>query len=507
MALTKIFSPSGWGWDMPTASLLKVGSDMKLRFHDRKAFEKRAGVSGAHIFGNLDHVKFAQDEIPVHLIAVGAKEAWGANRNGDAFTEFMLKKAHDTFVKYAFWFRNHKNKPHLGDPKYGLVKASAYNPDMRRVELLCGLPTTKAAADRAGVLFPDKELEKLARDEDIAVSMACRVPFDVCSGCNNRAATRDDYCKEASCRYGGCDKNLARLIKIGSDVHHLHVENDNPIFFDISNVWRPADRTAYAGRADWVKAACDGGFFGEDGAKTAADLGVIAPMHVILAQDNLLPGEWTPYMTGLVKLARGLAALDQQPGSWASAEVRRAFAADMQPDLDLQALGLNPDHPEKMAGALGALADQHVVLPLREFARMTKRADLADAAGKCMRGVYYRMMVDGSLEKRLANNPYAPAEKLATDRQRLAAAKVAPTHSLEKTAVARRCNLSAVRGKSTPDSNYTIWNEKTAHDSADVEKLARDYACYKVAALERIAAFDTEFTTTAKIAACQNQVV
>jgi hypothetical protein len=44
-----------------------------------------------------------------------------------------------------------------------------------------------------------------------------------------------------------------------------------------------------------------------------------------------------------------------------------------------------------VAAALGALADRKVVLPLRDFARMTKRAEHADAAARLPR-VYGRMI-------------------------------------------------------------------------------------------------------------------
>lgn len=508
MALIKTFSPSGWEMGVPVASLMKLASNGQFAPNDRRDFIKRAGATGSHLFQNqLDRIKFAKDETPVHLIATGAKEAWGPNRNGDAFTEAMLKLAHDTFVKHAHWFRNHKNKKSEGHPHYGLVKASVYNQEMRRVELLCGLPNTKEAAERLGCDGPaDKELVKLANGEDIPVSMACRVPYDVCSGCGNKARTREEYCKAASCKYGGCFDNLTKLVKTAGDVHLLHVENPHPIFFDISNVFRPADRTAYAGRADWVKAAHDG-FFGIDGAKIAADLGITAPISVITAQDNHLPGMWRPILADQVKIAHGMASLDQQPEKWAGSEVKRAFAADVQPDFNLEAMELTSDRPEKVAAGLGALADQKIVLPLRDFARMTKRAEIAEDAARCMKGVCYRMIADGTLERRLASNPYAPSEKMASARQRTLAAQVVSVYSLEKDSVDHRCRQSAVRGCRVPDSKSTFWNEKKAHDSTGAEELARDYACYKVAALRRISEFDSEFMLTARLAMAQNSVV
>jgi hypothetical protein len=379
---------------------------------------------------------------------------------------------------------------------------------MRRVELLCELPTTKEAAERLGCNgMADKEMEKLAKGDDIAVSMACRVPYDVCSGCGNKARTRDEYCKSASCKYGGCFDNLTKLVKTANDVHVLHVDNVNPTFFDISHVWRPADRIAYGGRADYVKQAFDSAFFERDGAKMANDLGIVAPMSVIVAQDTMLPGQWTPHLAAMIKLAHGMAALEQQSEKWAGDDVRRAFSADVQPDLDLASLELDSPKQEKVAAALGALADQKIVLSLRDFGRMTKRAMLVDDAGKCLRGVYYRMIEDGSLEQRLSACKYLPAEKLASANQRKVAARISSTYSLEKTAVDRRCTVSIVRGHQVPVPKSVFWNEKKAHDSVLAEELARDYACYKVAALHRIADTDSDFPLTIRVALCQNQVI
>lgn len=503
MAMIKVFSPAGWDFDTPVASLIKIASG-GLRGNDRRDFVKRANGAENIFLPYLDSIKFAADEEPVHLIAVGASEAYGPNRNADAFTEKTCKDYHDTFVKFARWFRNHKNK----DPNisYGTVKLSAYNPVMRRIELLCALNKEKSAAERNGGFVADRELEKLARNEPIAVSMACRVAHDVCSACGHKARTRDEYCDSSMCKAGGCKENLTRLIKRGNDVHILHVLNPQPAFFDISNVLRPADRIAYADRADWLqKAAADLGFSGVDGAKIAEDLGIMAPLAVILSQDTMLPGEWSARFREQVKLAYGLADAENLPSMQLSAEIRRAFTRDMQPDLDLNSVGLDEPRQEKTAAALGALADQKIVLSLRDFARMTKRAELIEEAAAGASGVYQRMIADGSLERRISSNPYAPAEKLASYTQRTQAVRLRETYALEKSAVERRCQLSTLRQQNAP--HKSPGTEKRACDNAAAEELIRDYAIYKLAALQRISQFDTEFPLTCCLAICQNQVV
>lgn len=495
MGMVKIFSPSGWDFDAPVASWIKIPGDGRLSGQDRRDFVKRASGSENIFLPHIDSIKFAKDEEPVHLIAVGASEFYGPNRNGDGFKQATCENTHDRFVKFAKWFRNHKNKPAQGNPYYGNVKCSAYNPVMHRIELLCGLFRTKEAAERYGGLVADKELEKLAKGEDIAVSMACRVPYDVCSGCGNQARTRDEYCKEASCKYGGCDQNLTKLIKTGSDVHHLHVDNHDPAFFDISNVWRPADRIAYANKADWLtKAASDGfnGDYGFESTKLAADLGVSAPLDVTLSQLD-------PLYANHVKLAHGLAAIESLPNYGLPEAYRLGFT---RRPLDLDAAGLTDRRPEKVAGALRALADRKIVLSLNDFARMTKRAEVNASAA--MARLYTKLVHTGSVESVVSRNPYDLAGAVPTLQHKTAAAKLAPEYSLDFDQVSRRCQSAVVREVPVPGLEFA--KTAGAHDAAG-EKLANDYAAYHLAALARIAEFDTRFTLTAKLSGCQNQTV
>ena len=106
MSMIKYVSPSGWEWDRPVMVPVPISS-RGLIGNDRREFMKLAG----HMFiDEVDRTKFADDEVPVHMIALGASEAYGPNRNGDGFKEATCKEYHDTFVKFAKFFRNHKNK-------------------------------------------------------------------------------------------------------------------------------------------------------------------------------------------------------------------------------------------------------------------------------------------------------------------------------------------------------------------------------------------------------------
>ncbi len=157
------------------------------------------------------------------VLAIGASEYYGANRNGDGFSEAELRRHHKTFETNAHVYRSHVNK----DPKksFGRVVRSFYNEDMHRVELVLEIDNDKA---------PDIA-DKIRDGRDVAVSMGCRIKFDVCSICGNKAPSRAQYCSHA--------KN--QLNQILDNGQLVFVDNPSPVFFDISVVWRPADKTGY----------------------------------------------------------------------------------------------------------------------------------------------------------------------------------------------------------------------------------------------------------------------
>lgn len=385
-----------WGEDQPRTSIIKMSS-RGLDGIDKQAFVKRACGSSDELLEKVAKLDVKPGETLIHLIALGSTEGYGPNRNGDGFSKAACQKYHDTFVKKGHFFRDHKNT----DPKksYGVIKASAYNDTMSRVELIVGLNSTEKVAKENGGLVADKELMKLEKGDDIPVSMACflepdtpvlvqevsgyiaikdikvgqhvwtkdsqwkpvtylnrriytgncckidfmdddmpslhvtadhlfwaitpyeqprwvsaeqlaegcclvgyskvidgqpayidktfrrikdvtvsykeniqtynievqddpsylvaniishncTVPFDICSFCGNKAESPAKYCKSESeggrCKAGGLHRNMGKLASVDGVLHHLHADNTQPSFFDISHVFVPADRIAYS---------------------------------------------------------------------------------------------------------------------------------------------------------------------------------------------------------------------------------------------------------------------
>lgn len=198
----------------------------------------------------LDYIKHVAPEpgkTHLLLLALGGEETYGPNRNGDGFPERpVAAKGKHANVRDPWWvapgeeltrhyqtfetnpahaFKHHQNK----DPAKasGVVKKAFWNDRMKRVELLTSVDNDK-----------DPEwVERVEAGEFPAVSMGCKIKYDVCSICGNKAPTRADYCD--------CVRMNPGMNGLTSEGKKAYVHNPSPNFFDISRVFRPADRTGY----------------------------------------------------------------------------------------------------------------------------------------------------------------------------------------------------------------------------------------------------------------------
>jgi len=510
--MEKVIEAGSWdgpGMELP-AQMIKLSS-RGLVGADRSDFlEKRAASS---IFADkLASIKLHPGDIPIHLIAIGATEGYGPNRNGDAFKEATCRAVHETFVKHARLYRNHKNK----DPKksFGKVALSVYNEPMRRIELLVIGNGTKEAADRNGGLILEKRsIDRLHDGEFLPFSMACKVAYDVCDNCFNKAANRSQYCTSDTCmsptgqRMFGCRDGLT---KVSADGRQQFVENPNALMFDISEVIRPADRTAYGGMADYMHKAASvghtpgGAELAEWWAKQGADFSLVSPETAIFRQETATQ----------VKLARVLADIerrvesDLEHGQQRMMAQARGLDRSLGGDLDLSAMGTLGS--EKFAAALGALAGQKILLPLPVFVRLAtgesreKSAELSVNVARHLPGVFGRLTADPHLEFALRSNAFAASAKLASGDTRQWAQKQAAAFSLDSEVVRDRVFRSAIRNTPAPgflDKSAMI---KSAAAGEDGEKLARQYATYQLSFLTSVPQTSADFRELCELAVVQN---
>jgi hypothetical protein len=163
------------------------------------------------------------------LDAMGSSDYYGSNVNGDYFpTEALDHKGPDygveTFMHYAYPYKFHVNKDvarAYGDK----VTLADYDRKMQRVLLIVCVDDSKCS----------DILTDLANNKYWDVSMGCRVPWDECSICHNRARNRGEYCAHLR----------MQMNRILDDGRRVCAFNRLPKFFDISFVPIGAEKASH----------------------------------------------------------------------------------------------------------------------------------------------------------------------------------------------------------------------------------------------------------------------
>lgn len=402
-------------------------------------FQKRAGAK------QFLKVAKTKGQTDLHIIAVGAYEGTGFNRNGDCFKQHWCEKnAHYFKDSDRCVHRHHKNKPE--DPKYGNVKAAAYNPDMKRIELVVGLDDDKCA----------DIIQEQEKQGHTNWSMASKQAYDICTACGHKAASDDERCEHIPSQIG-------EILKSGEMVG---MDNPNPRWFEISYVRRPADR------------------IGMSLSKVASDKS-IRPMlprdYLALYPDFSAPADDT--------LLISKKASDKRTVVDKMAEIEKHIAASGIEVLEAKKVVKTEKIAEAVIDELRKLepsrffkvaADAGIILSPENFCHYVfgDRIKEAGCVDSVRRGVErtFRFM-DSELSAKLANNErYEPASvAVISNDERNTVKKIAMTHSL----LPAYTNARMVQTVSTPikyvgsDSNNTAFGDK----------LAAEYMAYKVAAL------------------------
>lgn len=352
------------------------------------------------------------------------------------------------------------------DPRksYGVVKASAFNEDMKRIELIVAYNGTPEAAKRNGGLVADGELEKLASNECLAVSMSCRVPNDVCCVCGNRARNRSEYCRGydegGSCPGGGAFRKLGTVTADGTQ---LYVDNPQPTFFDISWVHRPADRIAYTSGV--VKSAASFPKPVVGGAELAERYGLTDdPMPPHAADGRVLP------------LLRKMAAIEDELAGSRHAD-NLAFSPAVRGPVDWAAV--------PFGALLKAAARYRVLLPVDGFVAAAGGSPVDAAAALAVLPAAFRTLAAAPPAKLAAAVAVSAPGRYGSAAADRLAFKAAADYSLDPVHVTRRARLASLYEQ----PKALRFPAKIA--SAAATDTAAAYAAYQLAAV--LATGDEEF--------------
>jgi hypothetical protein len=489
----KIVDTGSWsGMDMEPAHVVKVARN-GLGITDRyNLLQKRAA---AHIFADMiDRGELRDGDIPIHLTALGSYEKYGLNRNGDGFKEAWCRRYHDSFVKNAHYYRNHRNS----DPKksYGIVKLSHYNDRMGRVELLVIANGSKEAAARnGGLVLPDDDIHELMSGKPVEVSMSCKIAHDVCLNCGHKAASRHDYCTEDTCinpdtgyRGFGCRSGLT---KAADDGYVQGVDNPHPHWFDISKVITHADRIAYGGLAHYLKSA------GVDPIGSAELAEQLLPLELIS------PFESVPFALDQQRTLSKLAAIEHRLRTATPSTADLAFIRGFKRAQCERLAEFGPFAGPHFPQALRSLSNHDTLLSPTDFVRWIDGGEIKTAAAvhhvqQAAPHCFSALLFDAQLEQHLANNPYVPSE---TSLQRFdkAATKYANAMNLDNV---RSAAIQSPLLEGAP----AAWTTGTRDVPANAAQLTRQYALYKLAYVTERRARD-DFEDVCRLSVLQNFAV
>lgn len=449
--LIKFSDTQDWNWDIDPVQLIhnvntltKAGAD-----NSELKVEKTAGQTDALV------------------IALGAYEGTGANRNGDIFKEAECLKNYQTFVKSGSkkrdgsydgraLNRHHKNKPE--DPKYGNIKAASYNQKMRRVELVIGLDNDKCA----------EEIQKLAEGKQINVSMAAKVAYDKCTWCGYEAKDDRHRCKHIP-------KELGEINKRGE---MCSMDNINPKWFELSIVGRPADRIGMS-----LKLASDNSYI-----KTAADYKSLYPGFVVPDDDSLYISK---HASEKRELLRKLAALEKHVDAVLTNKPKDSkdkYLAEHKTKLsESDSISestmdeLRKHEPSKL---LKALADQGIIFSPEDFIKylfgsnkLGKSEDLFSKVKSRLPSIFSSLNDDDAVN----NEKYEPSHSSSLPKGLSSLVKTLfDDHSLfEAPAQSRIMRITIVKKRPSDKSKH---KEEPSKEAA-VKEITEQYAAYKLAAL------------------------
>jgi hypothetical protein len=455
--LIKFSSTDDWNWDVEPIQLIRNSNTLTKAGSDNSELrvEKTAGQTDALV------------------IALGAYEGTGANRNGDIFKEAECLKNYKTFIKSGSRSadgkydgralnRHHKNKPE--DPKYGNIKAAAYNQKMKRIELVIGLDNDKCA----------EEIQKLAEGKQINVSMAAKVAYDKCTWCGHEAKTDHDRCKHIP----------AKLGEINKRGEMCSMENINPKWFELSIVGRPADRIGMS-----LKLAS-----ASDYIKTAADYKTLYPGFVI--PDDEHPLHISKYAADKRSLVSKLAAMEKHIDGILSSGPKSSkdkYIVEQKSKLK-HSDSISSDTMDELrkfepSKLLKALADQGVVFSPEDFIKYLfgtkatggKSEDMFSKVKKQLPSIFSSLEEDG--DDVVNEEKYEPSSSEFMPKGLLNMVKgLFDNHSMfEGPAQGRIMKITIV--KRLPSAKLEKTEEENLSKESSIKELARQYASYKLAAL------------------------
>jgi hypothetical protein len=335
----------------------------------------------------------------------------------------------------------------------GTIKAAAYNPEMRRGELIIKVPHN---------LEWEEDLQKLASGRDIAFSMACKVANDMCTECGNRARTRKEYCDHLT-------NHMSEITKEGNIIGAI---NDAPAFFDISKVFRPADRIAWS--LQKVASLLDTTVGG-------AELAEMFEISEPTWSPRVVDGGYSRKLAAAHKLAEIEKQVDAMAQGKENGHLKRMMAGCPTARVSSEDVGTLKQG--NLNGVLCKLADTKILLDADSFFRLVmgqKYGSMSDSVPMveaALPGLYNQLAKSGELSECAEDHTYDPSDTAVPRHVRDLIGKLESDHSLAYEPTVKRATVATLRG-TRPLTLARPVEQKQAAVSKQASSLAREYVKY-----------------------------
>ena len=306
----------------------------------------------------------------------------------------------------------------------------------------------------------------------------CKVPYDVCSECGNKARNRSEYC-------GHLKDHMGDITKSG---HHIGAINDNMLYFDISQVTVPADRIAFG-----LLKAASGGIM--SGAELADEMTLFPPAVNI----DVLGGPTLDKLAAIGKLADIEKEIEMMGQGGGNDHINKCMMA-FGPETYKQELGQEDmrdlDVPRnEVPDLLGSLTDAKITLSLKDFLRilMGRRfGEVKEHVGEAdgmLPGIFGRM-ADKPHSMLSDVDDFELGNGLIPRRAREAIQGLVPGMSIDDEPMGKRVTITVLHGSPHPQMKSAEFEQDKVTSSL-AERMATVYAMYKLAACKRMGITDS----------------
>lgn len=409
-----------------------------------------------------DLLKFARTpgQTDLHVIALGAYEGTGMNRNLDLFKEAECEKNYHYFKQAdRAVHRHHKNK--ASDPKFGNIKAAAYNKPMKRIELIVGLDNDKCAD-----ILDEQEKKGFTN-----WSMASKQAHDICTWCGHKAKNDSERCEDIPDKLGELNKEGVMC----------GMENPDPKWFEISYVHRPADRIGMSLKtaSDKIKPMLTRDYL-------AVYEGFQAPADDLYISKKASDKRYL--LKKLAELEKHVDTVAQKGPKnkrdmYISRQASRINKSEQMPDKDMDEL--RKHNPNK---AMKAMGDKGEVLGPDEFSKYMfgdrVKKENVDGMKTHLPDVYSQMEQGGNQGEAANDERFEPSNSdILPPELKALVQKLFSSHSLMGDPASQRViKLTIEMGTPQDSLKPTPKPEEKSKEAFDKE-LAKVYASYKLAAL------------------------